>query len=262
MGLGRVVQASGKGKWQVSKSLADYVYHEWPGVGVLYCGDARAIVPDLSEMEIDSVVTDPIWPNMPAEMFPIDVSPGALLASVLMGLPKSVKRLAIQLGCNSDPRFLSNGTDRWPFFRTCWLEYVRPAYLGRLLYTSDIAYLFGEPPKSIDGNHVISGYCLLVNSTREKNLIHPCPRQPHHVQWIVRKFTNEDSVVLDPFAGSCTTALACIREQRQFVAIEINEDFAAEGAERIDREISQPRLPFIEPIKEVQAEMFSEGATT
>jgi site-specific DNA-methyltransferase (adenine-specific) len=39
--------------------------------------------------------------------------------------------------------------------------------------------------------------------------------------------------VLDPFMGSGTTAVACVRHQREFVGYEINESYCAIARERV-----------------------------
>ncbi len=62
--------------------------------------------------------------------------------------------------------------------------------------------------------------------------------------------------ILDPYLGSGTTAVACIRTGRRFIGIELEPKYCEIARKRIDRELSQPRLPFVEPVKETQAEMF------
>ena len=45
--------------------------------------------------------------------------------------------------------------------------------------------------------------------------------------------TNPGEVVLDPFCGSGTTGLACIRTGRRFIGVERNERYAQISRERI-----------------------------
>ena len=49
-------------------------------------------------------------------------------------------------------------------------------------------------------------------------------------------------VVLDPFMGAGTTALVSVKAGRQFIGIELNPAYAKIAMERIQPEISQPRL--------------------
>jgi site-specific DNA-methyltransferase (adenine-specific) len=46
--------------------------------------------------------------------------------------------------------------------------------------------------------------------------------------------------VLDPFMGSGTTAVACARQQREFVGYEINESYCAIARERVSAAASAP----------------------
>jgi len=119
----------------------------------LYCGDARDVLAAGIE-PADVVITDPVWPNC-RQVFP-GIDPWELFKHVL-GLVGEVERVVVHLGCDSDPRFLTCVSDRWPFFRVCSLEYACPSYKGRLLYTGDIAYVFGTPPAPKPGAIVLPG---------------------------------------------------------------------------------------------------------
>lgn len=49
---------------------------------------------------------------------------------------------------------------------------------------------------------------------------HPCPRPIDQISHVVDQWCKPDSVVLDPFLGSGTTAVACMKLGRRFVGIE------------------------------------------
>jgi site-specific DNA-methyltransferase (adenine-specific) len=51
--------------------------------------------------------------------------------------------------------------------------------------------------------------------------------------WFIRLFTKEGDVVLDPFLGAGTTALAAARLGRRFVGIELQQEFVALVHERL-----------------------------
>jgi len=196
----------------------------------IYNADCLLVLPLMSP---DAVVTDPVWPNATVPLAGSD-DPYGILASMCEHLPETTKRIAVQLGCDSDPRFLSSVPSQWPFFRASWLEYVRPHYKGRLLYTSDVAYLFGEPPKSAPGKHVIPGRHLPTSTNGYKS-DHPCPRKPQHVRWLVNWWTEETDVVVDPFAGSGTTGEACKQLGRKCVLIEVEERYCEIAARRLEQ---------------------------
>jgi predicted RNA methylase len=65
------------------------------------------------------------------------------------------------------------------------------------------------------------------------------------------------SAVLDPFMGSGTTGVACVRLGRRFIGIEIDPDYFEKAKRRIQDELR--RVEFLEPRKpqQKQVEMFS-----
>src|SRR5258708_30943749 len=112
-------------------------YYEHAGI-TLYCGDARDVLMRVRSYE--TVITDPVWPG--AQM-----SWGTLAgADDPISLFKETQellfaeRLAVQLGCDTDPRILSELDARWAFFRVVSLDVAKPGYKGRVLMTGDIAY--------------------------------------------------------------------------------------------------------------------------
>lgn len=57
------------------------------------------------------------------------------------------------------------------------------------------------------------------------NSKHPAPFPIELADKVVRYYSFENDVVLDPFAGSGTTAAACIANNRRFVLFEINSEY-------------------------------------
>ena len=85
-------------------------YFEEDGI-VIFHGDCREILP---QIEGESIVTDPVWPNC-EHIFP-GINAHALLNDALLHAP-SIRRVVVHLGCNSDPRFLSAVPLKWPYLR-------------------------------------------------------------------------------------------------------------------------------------------------
>jgi site-specific DNA-methyltransferase (adenine-specific) len=126
--------------------IQPYYKDEWVKI---YHGDCREILPQLGPVE--TVITDPVWPDCVPDLVGKD-NPQQLFNEMLISLPP-VERLVIQLGCDTDPRFLSNIPRDYPFLRVCNLDYAVPHYKGRVLYTGDIAYAFGTPPCLFQGGN-------------------------------------------------------------------------------------------------------------
>jgi site-specific DNA-methyltransferase (adenine-specific) len=65
---------------------------------------------------------------------------------------------------------------------------------------------------------------------------------------LVRLFTNQGDVVLDMFAGSGTTGVACAKLGRRFIGIELEPRYFDIACERIEKAYAQPDF-FVEPPK-------------
>lgn len=61
------------------------------------------------------------------------------------------------------------------------------------------------------------------------NKIHPTQKPIELMSYIVNASTKEGDIVLDPFMGSGTTAIACIREKRNFIGFELKKRVLRQG---------------------------------
>lgn len=206
-------------------------YYSHAGI-TIYHGYADNVIPALGGY--DSVITDPIWPNNSVPEFQ-DVDPFATLAEALE-LAIQAARVAVHLGCDSDPRFLAAVPSHWPFFRVCHLEIARMGYKGRLLMSGDAAYLFGTPPPSVPGQHVIPGR-VMDSDGGGKQANHPCPRKLSHAAFLVKWWSVLGGCVLDPFMGSGTTLVAAKQMGRRAIGIEREERYCEIAAKRLSQEV-------------------------
>ena len=69
---------------------------------------------------------------------------------------------------------------------------------------------------------------------------HPAEKPVSLVQWLIEISTKPGGVIFDPFAGSGTTAEACIKTGRNFIGSEIDPNwhkYAVGRVERIEQQI-------------------------
>lgn len=78
---------------------------------------------------------------------------------------------------------------------------------------------------------------------------HPTEKPVKLMREIIQDFTNEFQSVLDPFMGSGTTGVACVKEGRKFTGIELDPDYFDIACERIREAYRQPDM-FIEQQKQ------------
>lgn len=60
--------------------------------------------------------------------------------------------------------------------------------------------------------------------------------------WFIKLFTEPGDLVLDPFIGSGTTAVACVRLGRKYIGFEWNPEYVQVARQRLAKELSQPNL--------------------
>lgn len=75
----------------------------------------------------------------------------------------------------------------------------------------------------------------VVNSQAEER-VHSSPKPLELMLEQIADFTDPNDVVLDPFCGSGTTGVACLRLGRRFIGMELNAKYAAVSRERLEAE--------------------------
>lgn len=76
--------------------------------------------------------------------------------------------------------------------------------------------------------------------------LHPTQRPVELMEWCLDFFG--DGPVLDPYCGSGTTGVACVKRGRPFIGIEIDEGYFDIACERIRKAYAQPDM-FVEQAK-------------
>jgi DNA modification methylase len=116
-----------------------------------------------------------------------------------------------------------------------------------------------ETDKIRDESKVGSGFGKNISNWVGRKMVYPnnvlylateCSNRNHSAafpvelpSWFIRLFTERDDMVLDPFIGSGTTAVAAIQEGRKFIGIETENDYIELSQARISE--IQIKLPAI-----------------
>lgn len=108
-----------------------------------------------------------------------------------------------------------------------------------------------------DESKSLSGFGKNVSNWMDREMVYPtnvlhlateCSNKNHSAafpialpMWFIRLFTEEGDIILDPFIGSGTTALACKQLNRKYIGIEIKKEYC-EFAEKLLQEKYKPAL--------------------
>lgn len=71
---------------------------------------------------------------------------------------------------------------------------------------------------------------------------HPTEKPIDLMRYLIRTYSNENEIVFDGYAGSGTTAHACILEKRNFICSELHKPYFKYAKQRTENELSQPKL--------------------
>lgn len=80
---------------------------------------------------------------------------------------------------------------------------------------------------------------------KEKDRVHPTQKPVALMEWCLG-FIPDAQTILDPFMGSGTTGVACVKLDRKFIGIEREPSYFDIACRRIEEAYKQPRL-FAEP---------------
>jgi len=95
---------------------------------------------------------------------------------------------------------------------------------------------FNNRVKGQGSNNVIIGNNMSAANefNAEKGSNKACYPQ-YLVRWFLKRFSQEGDIVLDPFMGSCTTALVCQQMNRKYLGFEIDAEYVKVGVGRLSQ---------------------------
>ena len=220
----------------------------------LYNADCLDILPTLAPGSVDAVVTDPPYGvnltkktsryNKRHQAKPYEdgkdiidtvvlptiaitrrISARTVLTAGVMTLMKYPQPDSI--GTVFSPG--AGGTGSWGFG-----GHTPILYYGKCPYT---AARLGSRPNSFSSN-AANPY-----GADEKNIDHPCPKPLVWMLWLVQRASLEGMCVADPFMGSGTTGVACVRTGRKFIGIELDPGYFQIAVDRIQKELDHRIIP-------------------
>ncbi len=165
--------------------------------------------------------------------------------AVIMGLSKANGRGIVTTGA----------AHAWDYPKPTVLgAFYQPASLGMCQWgrqTSQPILFYGKDPMAgKDIQHTT--YTLTEKSSTKE---HPCAKPQLAWDWIVKRGSLSGETVLDPFMGSGTTGISCVKLGRNFIGIELSEKYFNLSCERIENAYAQGDF-FIETKKEKHERLF------
>lgn len=82
----------------------------------------------------------------------------------------------------------------------------------------------------------------LIYFNRDKEKLHPTQKPVALFEYLIKTYTKEKDLVLDCVVGSGTTAVACVKTNRDFICGDINPEYVKMAEERLKPYLEQEKL--------------------
>jgi site-specific DNA-methyltransferase (adenine-specific) len=83
-----------------------------------------------------------------------------------------------------------------------------------------------------------------MNAESARRIGHPAPFPEELPYRLIQLYSFKGDIILDPFMGSGTTAVAALKSERKFVGYEINKEYIELAEKRIEPILSQLKIAF------------------
>jgi site-specific DNA-methyltransferase (adenine-specific) len=76
----------------------------------------------------------------------------------------------------------------------------------------------------------------IIEFDMDRDTIHPTQKPVSLMEYLIKTYSNEGDTVLDNTMGSGTTGIACLKTNRNFIGMELSDEYFNKAKERIEKE--------------------------
>ena len=207
----------------------------------IICGDSLKLIKNLPDESIDLILTDP-----PYGIKKEGIKNSSDLETFYNILPDCYRVLKkdgfiiIFFSTKLLPKIFKNNPFSyfWQFILNCPLGSVRSP-IGFSKYMSCLVFKKGNPKIVKWNKDIFNDTPSKMVEPDEGFIDHPSPKPKHFISELLQMFSKEGDLILDPFIGSGSTALACILTNRKFIGFEIEKKYCDLARKRINKFIQE-----------------------
>jgi len=122
----------------------------------------------------------------------------------------------------------------WQFILNCPLGSVRSP-IGFSKYMSCLVFKKGNPKIIKWNKDIFNDSPTKMVEPDEGFINHPSPKPKQFISELLKMFSKENDLILDPFIGSGSTALACFLTNRNFIGFEIEKEYCNLAINRLEK---------------------------
>ena len=121
-----------------------------------------------------------------------------------------------------------------------------PACGNKYLTDTEFILFFREKGVKLFGSYETkrTWYATPLNKEDKDMYKHPTIKPVNIIQNLIVNSSSKEDIILDPFMGSGTTAVACLLTHRKFIGFELSKQYYDIAQKRIESELIQPRFDF------------------
>lgn len=98
---------------------------------------------------------------------------------------------------------------------------------------------YGESQVGYDSTERYPLSVQIFAKDQQKENYHPTQKPVALLEWLIRTYTNEGDLVLDNCMGSGSTGVACVNTNRDFIGMELTEQYFEIAKERIEKAVEK-----------------------
>ena len=204
--------------------------HEVIGPCLLINADCLQVLPLLEAGSVDAVVTDPPYGiNLDYATYSDTHENWVSLLRQVIPLCRRIGRFVV-MPCGPLLALRQTYIDHNPDWLIAWVK-------GSPGTRSPIGFNSWEPHLCW-GKPAVAMHDVFQTRCGFEIKGHPCPKPVAWALWLVERAAGLGGTVIDPFMGSGTTGVACVRTGRRFVGVEIDPGYYTIARKRILDEIA------------------------
>ena len=220
-------------------------------------GDCLQLMRDIPDNSIDLIVTDPPYlistngggtinkvkklRDSLTDLTNANITEGYDIEKFNTEFIRVMKDINIYIWCNKVqiPEYFNFYVNRHKckFDIICWHKTnALPTYSNKYLSDTEYCLYFRKGGKCFPQSYqdAQTFYIAPINHKDKKEFGHPTIKPLDIMEKLIRNSSKEGDVVLDPFMGSGTTGVACINTNRNFIGIELDENYFNIAKNRIE----------------------------
>jgi site-specific DNA-methyltransferase (adenine-specific) len=213
-------------------------------INKIYCNDCLDVMSNIEDKSIDLVLTDPpygIGINKISNRYGVDISISRKSDKKTWDNDLMPKNYFDEIFRISKNQIIFGANYYWQYFYStkCYIIWDKRGGLPRVPF-SDTELAWTSFTEEMSRKYTVINHGFIRDSKDDR--VHPTQKPTELFCAIIKDFSKKDDLVFDPFCGSGTTIVACIKNNRRWLGCDISQEYVDITNRRIEDENRQLKL--------------------